>query len=270
MEKFSIFESHDYKKFLLGWIERAPHQGRGLRKQLADAIACQTPFITHVLGGDYHLSLEQAEATGRWLGLNIAETEFFLLLVMKQRAGTKALEAVILKQIAERRANETVLKKRLNIKDKMSAEDQMIYYSNWHYAALHMACLIPELQTVAALEKHFRLDLPQIMNALEFLTEHKMIEEHRSRYRVLRPVLHLEKESALMAQHHTQWRLKAVETFLSKKNTDLFFSGVMSLSKDDYEWTRERLSQLLEEVVARLKDSKDETIACFNFDLFEI
>lgn len=270
MEKLSIYEFQDYKKYLLQWMGRAPNQGRGLRKQLAEAIGCQTPFITHVLGGDYHLSLEQGEACARWLGFNDTETEFFILLVIKQRAGTKGLEQIAAKQISQRRAAETVLKKRLNIKEQMSPEDQMLYYSNWYYSAIHMACLIPQLQTIESLQKYFNLSLAQIVNALEFLTEHGLIEERKSRYRVLKPVLHLEKESALMAQHHTQWRLKAMEAFLRKRNADLFYSGVISLSKDDYDWIRERLTQLLEEAIHRIKTSKDETLACLNIDWFEL
>jgi uncharacterized protein (TIGR02147 family) len=270
MEKLSVYEFQDYKKFLLQWMERAPNHGRGQRKFLAEAVQCQTPFITHVLTGDYHFSPEQAEACGRWLGFNDNETEFFVLLVLRQRSGTKGLENLLLKQISQRREAETVLKKRLKIKEKMSAEDQMIYYSNWYHAAIHMACLIPQMQTIEALQKYFSLSLPQIVSTLEFLTEHGLIEEHKSRYRVLKPVLHLEKESSLMAQHHTQWRLKAMEAFLRKRNADLFYSGVISLSKNDYEWLRERLSQLLEETVERIKDSKDETLACLNLDWFEV
>lgn len=270
MEKLSVFEYQDYKKFILQWMERAPNQGRGLRKLLAEAIQCQTPFITHVLAGDYQFSLEQAEASARWMGLSDNETEFFVLLVVRQRAGTKSLENLINKQISQRREAETVLKKRLKISEKMSAIDQMTYYSNWHFAAIHMACLIPQLQTIEALQRYFNLSLPQIVSTLEFLTEHGLIEEHRSRFRVLKPVLHLERESPLMAQHHTQWRLKAVDAFQRRRSGDLFYSGVISLSKDDYEWVRERLSALLEEVIDRVKDSKDESLACLNLDWFEV
>jgi uncharacterized protein (TIGR02147 family) len=270
MEKLSIYQFQDYKKFLLNWMERGPNQGRGMRKQLADAIGCQTPFITHVLGGDYHLSLEQAEASSRWAGLNDAETEFFLLLVMKARAGTRGLENLVAKQIQQRRLGATVLKSRLNLKEKMNPQDQMIYYSHWYYAAIHMACLIPQLQTIEALGKYFNLTLPQIVGALEFLTEHGLIGKTKDKFRVLKPLLHLERESPLMVQHHTQWRLKALESFLRKKNSDLFYSGVISLSEEDYEWLRERLTDLLQEAIERIRDSKDEKLACLNLDWFEI
>lgn len=270
MEKLSIYEFSDYKKFLLQWMLRAPKKGRGQRKLLAVAIGCQTPFITHVLAGDYQFSPEQAEACARWLGLKDSDTEFFLLLVMRQRAGTRGLEATLSKQISQRRAAETVLKKRLNIQDQMTSEDMMVYYNNWHFAAIHMACLIPELQTLEALEKHFRLALPQIIAALEFLTEHRLIEQSRGRFRVLKPVLHLGKESNMLMQHHSQWRLKSIEALSGKKSGDLFYSGIMSLSQEDFDWLRERLSQLLEEAITRIQASKNETLAVLNFDWFEL
>lgn len=270
MERLSIYEFKDYKKYLEARIARAPNQGRGQRKLLAEAVGCQTPFITHVLSGDYHFSLEQAEACSRWLGLNDSETEFFLLMVIRQRAGTRGLENLASRQLSNRREEEAVLKKRLNIRDEMSLEDQVIYYSHWYYSVIHMACRIPQLQTVDALMTQFGLSLNQVTSALEFLTEHRMIEKNKGGYKVLKPVLHLGKDSPLLSQHHSQWRLKAMQSFSRRDPADLSYSGVASLSREDYEWIRERLSRLLEEVVDRVKDSKDEMLASICFDLFQI
>lgn len=270
MGKLSVYEFQDYKKFILGWMEQAANGARGLRKQLADAIGCQTPFITHVLGGDYNLSLEQAEACARWVGLGDSETEFFLLLVIRQRSGTKSLANLASRQISQRRTSATVLKKRLNIDGRMNTDDQAAYYGTWYYAAVHMACLIPDLQTVESLRTYFNLSLSQTVSALAFLTEHGFIEEKKGRYKVLKPILHLEKESPFLAQHHAQWKLKALEAFAKRRSSDLFYSGVAVLSVDDYEWMREKLSQLLEEAVERIKASENETIACLNFDWFQL
>lgn len=270
MERLSIYEYKDYKRLILDWMERNPNKGRGQRKQLAVAIDCQTPFITHVLSGDYHFSLEQAEKCARWMGLNENDSEFFVLLVLKQRSSTRGLDQMISRLISKRREAETVLKKRLNIKTSLSLEDQMLYYTNWHYGAIHMACLIPGMQNVEALQRHFGLTTSQVIGALEFLTEHQLIEKTKAFYKVLQPVLHLGKDSPLLTQHHTQWRLRAIDQLQKKTASDLFYSGVMSLSREDYEWLRERLTVLLSEAVERLKSSKDETLACFNFDLFEI
>jgi uncharacterized protein (TIGR02147 family) len=270
MKKSTIFEYKNYKQFILDWMDKTPQQGRGQRKLLAEAIGCQTPFITHVLSGDYHFSAEQAEACARYIELSEIETEFFILLVLKQRAGTKSLENFFSKQISKHCEQHAVLKKRLNIEESMSIENQMVYYSSWHYAAFHMALLIPELQTVDNLAKYFNIPVARILSVLQFLSEHGLIEKKGHHYKVKKSVLHLEKDSPFLIQHHSLWRMKAIETIQGTRAENLHYSGIMSVSADDYEWVREKLARLLEEVVDRLKDSKDEKLASICFDLFQI
>lgn len=270
MKKASIYEYKNYKQYILDWMDKTPQQGRGQRKLLAEAIGCQTPFITHVLSGDYHFSLEQAEASARYLELNEHESEYFLLLVLKQRSGTKSLENFFSKKISEKCEEHAILKKRLNISETMSIEDQMTYYSSWHYATFHMAILIPELQTVEALAKYFPVPVARIISVLNFLTDQGLVEKRGNLYKIKKPVLHLEKDSPFLIQHHSLWRMKAIETIQSQRSENLHYSGVMSVSNDDYEWIREKLARLLEEVVERLKDSKDEKLASLCFDLFQV
>lgn len=270
MKKASIYEYKSYKQFILDWIANTPNEGRGQRKLIAEAIGCQNPFITHVLAGDYQFSAEQAEACARYMGLNDADTEFFILLVLKQRSGTKTLENLFAKQISNRCEQHAVLKKRLNIKDTMPLEDQMIYYSSWHYATIHMALMIPELQNVTGLTRYFNLPPQRIISVLQFLVDNNLIEQKGSSYKIKKSILHLEKDSPILTQHHTHWRLRAIEAIQTAKQDDLHYSGIMSLSHDDYEWVREKLAMLLEQVVERLGPSKDEKLATLCFDLFQI
>lgn len=270
MKKTSIYEYKSYKKFILDWIDKTPNSGRGQRKLIAEAIGCQNPFITHVLSGDYHFSAEQAESCARYMGLNDEDSEFFILLVLKERSGTKSLENLFGKQISLRCEQHSVLKTRLNIKENMTLEDQMIYYSSWHYAAIHMAIMIPDLQNVNNLARYFKIPLNRILLILQFLTDCKLIEKKGPNFKITKTVLHLEKESPIMTQHHTHWRLKAIEAIQTPKQDNLHYSGIMSLSIDDYEWVREKLAAMLEEVVGRLGQSKDEKLATLAFDFFQV
>jgi uncharacterized protein (TIGR02147 family) len=270
MKKTSIYEYKSYKQFILDWIEKTPNSGRGQRKLIAEAIGCQNPFITHVLSGDYHFSAEQAEACARYMGLNDVDSEFFILLVLKERSGTKTLENLFGKQISQRCEQHSVLKKRLNIKDTMNLEDQMIYYSSWHYAAIHMALMIPEFQNVGSLSRYFNLPPSRILSVLSFLVENHLAEQRGNQYKIKKSVLHLEKDSPILTQHHSHWRLRAIEAIQTSKPDNLHYSGIMSLSRDDYEWVREKLALLLEEVVDRLGPSKDEKLATLCFDFFQV
>lgn len=270
MKKTSIYEYKSYKQFILDWIDRTPNEGRGQRKLIAEAIGCQNPFITHVLSGDYHFSAEQAEACARFMGLNESDTEFLILLLLKERSGTKTLENLFAKQISQRCDQHAVLKKRLNIKETMNLEDQMIYYSSWHYAAIHMALLIPELQNANSLVRYFNLPSNRVNLVLQFLTDNNLIEQKGTNYKVKKSVIHLEKDSPILTQHHSHWRLRAIEAIQTPRIDNLHYSGIMSLSKDDYEWVRERLGLLLEEVVERIGPSRDEKLATLCFDFFQV
>ncbi len=270
MNHLSIFEYKDYKKYILEWMEQGAHQGRGMRKQLAEAIGCQMAFVTHVLSGDYHLSMEQAEACSRWLGLKESESDFFIILVMYERAGTKGLKNLLRRQISEHRERHTNLKTRVKISETLSLEDQMTYYSSWHYAAIHMAVMNPSLATVESLQKHFQLPSNKIMNVLEFLLQRGFLIKEKEKLKVSKPVLHLEMDSPLLNQHHSHWRLKALESLGENNFENLHYSGVISLSQEDFEWLREKLSGLLQEVIEKLASSPDEKLACLNFDWFSV
>ena len=105
---------------------------------------------------------------------------------------------------------------------------------------------------------------------LQFLIDHQLIEQKGQYYKIKKSILHLEKDSPILTQHHTHWRLRAIEAIQTAKLDNLHYSGVMSLSKDDYEWVREKLARLLEDVVVRLGPSKDEKLAALSFDLFQV
>ncbi len=266
----SIYDYEDYKKFIVDWIEQGPSKGRGQRIHLAKALSCQTPFITHVLSGDYHFSPEQGAACAKWMGLNDIDSEYLLLLILKQRSATRESTAVFQRQIEKRKNEENLLKKRLKIKEGLTAEDQMQYYSHWYYAAVHMSLMNPKLQTVEALEKYFQLPRPKILSIVDFLIQTQLIELKDQRLKVKSPMIHLEKTSPLLAMHHANWRLRTIEAVKDKDTSSLHYTGVVSLSHEDYEWIKSQISLLLEKSIDKLKDSPDEKLALLSFDWFQI
>lgn len=266
----SIYDYDDYKKFVIDWIEMGPSKGRGQRIQLAQALSCQTPFITHVLAGDYHFSPEQGAACAKWMGLNDIDTEYLILLILKSRSGTQESRAIFSKQIEQRKNQENVLKKRLKIKAGLNADAQMQYYGHWCYAAIHMALMNPKLRTAEALENYFQIPRSKILSVIEFLLETDLIELKGNQFKVKSPMIHLEKTSPLLAMHHANWRLRTIDAVKEKNNSSLHYTGVISLSADDYEWLKSQLSILLEKMADKVKDSADEKLAQLSMDWYQI
>ena len=87
----AIFEYTDYKAFLESWIASRPQGGRGIKSKMAQAMRCQLAYLSQVLNGPAHLSLEQAEALNGILDHSHEEGDFFLLLLQRARAGTPGL-----------------------------------------------------------------------------------------------------------------------------------------------------------------------------------
>lgn len=267
--KASIFEYKSYKKYLNDLVDHSPQGGRGIKKALAEAIHCQNPFVTRVLNGDYDFSQEQAAASAKYFGLSKSETEFLLLLLNENRAGTDALRNLYLDQIRNKIDQHSLLKSRLKIKATLDREAQATYYSHWKYAAIHMLATIPEFRTRESISKRIGLSLPVVSKVLDFLCSKGLLQKNKNEYIPDTTLLHLERNSPFLPQHHTQWRMKAIDVLDREIHDDLHYSLAFSCSKKDLPRLRERLTKSLEDCSDIIKCSPEETLAVLCFDLFE-
>src|SRR5271168_3515074 len=110
-----IFDYRDYKKYLNVALS-TEGTSRGSRSRLAAKLRCQTAFISHVLNGNSHFSLEHAVVISQFLGHTPEESRYFILLVSLGRAGTKALEEHFKNQIEE------IQRKRTQIKEHITTD----------------------------------------------------------------------------------------------------------------------------------------------------
>src|SRR5690348_10459892 len=134
----SIFDHDSYKLYLNERLDdHTSSGGRGSRTRLSKAISCQTAYTAQVLRGSAHFSLEQAEAINDFLGHTEEEGHFLLLLIQRERAGTKSLRQRFNRQIKAIRDKRHLLVNRLQIVQPLGPNEQMTYYSSWHYAAIH-------------------------------------------------------------------------------------------------------------------------------------
>ena len=163
-----IFDFDDYRKFLL---KKAGEQGRknGIRSSWARVIGCQPTYISQVLNGKQELSLEQAEVLSGSLELTKQEIKYFLLLVSRQRAGTPSLRKHYQDQISEVIKDRMSVTKRLGDSDKqLSIEQKQIYYSNWQYAAFHIAVTVPIFRKPENLSTYFGVPIQAVVQILDF------------------------------------------------------------------------------------------------------
>ncbi len=264
----SIFEYKKYKKYL----KNALGAGRrtGLKMALAKHIRCQTTYISQVLNKSAHFNLEQAYLVCEFLQLSDLETEYFLLLIQKERASHKQLIDYLNKKIELILNQHLDIKKRVISTRELSEEDKTVYYSHWLYLAVHIAVGIQDYNTKAKLTAYLSVDTAKLNQVLDFLLKVGLIEQVKGEYRMGPCHMHLESSSHLIQHHHLNWRLKALTAVEKKQNSNMHYSMVCSLAKKDVGKIKDQFIKIIKENNMIIGESKEEVLFCNVIDFFEV
>lgn len=268
--KNTVFDYLDYKKYLIHWIESRPAKGYGVRGQMAKAIRCQTAFISQVINGNSHLSMEQAELLNSFLGHSEEEAIFFLLLLQYTRAGIESLRARLKKQISEILEKRNILKERLHSSQELSKEDHSIYFSSWMYAAINIAVAIPDGDTKTAIAKNLKLPMNKVIEVLDFLVSRGLLKQSGDRFSVGDIHLHLANTSSMITKHHNNWRLKAMESVDFEHKNELHYSSVVTISQSDLPKIKKLLVNTIDDARKIFDPSKPEEIYSLCLDFFQV
>ncbi len=262
-----LYDFNDYRQYLKSTFS-GTGEGRGKRGALAIALNCQSSFLSQVFTDRAHLSLEHAIKVCDYLNFDEKESDYFMLLVQKGKAGNKKLENYFQNKLKKIKHARDQIDQRLKIKSDLSLEDQMTYYSIWYYAAIHIAASIPQLDTAEKISKYLDLNILVTKNVLSFLEAKGFLEFVNGVYVVGARRIHLKKGMPMLPRHHSNWRMKAIVSLDEEKDQDLHYTAVLGISKADVQLLRERLLKLLEEFEPVILKSPEETSVVLLLDLF--
>ena len=266
----SIFEFSDYKAYLTAWLESQPAGGYGLKGKFAKAMGCQTAFVSQVLKGQGHFSLEQSDSLNPLLGHSAEESDFFLLLVQFTRAGTESLRQRLRHQMEAAAAKRVNLKDRLAATRELTKEDYATYFGSWTYSAAHMQLMVPPYQTKTSVAKALGLPLAKVATILEFLVDRGLAKQGGDHYSVGPMHLHLGKDSAIIAKHHMNWRLQAMQAIENEGPEDLHYSAVVVISKEDVKKLKALCADFLENTRQLITPSEEEELVGLCLDMFHV
>lgn len=259
----------DHHAAILRWaLAREPRHGA--KAKLAAAIRCQASYLSLVLQKKANLSLEQAEEACRYLGFGTDETEYMLLLVQLDRAGTKSLKARFREKIEALRARRLLVVERLGRAEELSPEKQATYYSSWIFAAVHIALTIPDLRTSSAISSYLGVPLLQVVKALDFLESAGLATQQGGQFFSTKNLVRLSKESNNIVKHHTNWRLRAIDSLESEKAHELHYSAVFSASREDVIQLKDQMLEHLKVYLKGVQASKEEDLFILCLDLFDL
>lgn len=260
----SIFDYTNYRLYLQEEVKARP---RGLPQQISRATGIHPSVLSQVLQGKRDLTADQAAALAAFLGLDEEESQFFLLLNQIARAGTEKLRKLLDRQLQRILQERSLVARRLPKPRGLSAEGKALFYSNWFYSAVRVLSAIPGCQTREALRQRVGLDAERFRAVLSFLLEHRLCVEEKGKILPASQSTHIPADSPLVARHHGNWRVKAMERHpMVDPARELAFTSVMALSEKDALWVRARLLDAIEEVCRRSDPSPSEVAYFLGID----
>ena len=265
----NIFSYLDYRSYLSDFLEKSAFgRQRGTRAALSKSMGCQQSYLSRVFAESAELSPEQADSASHFLGHTKEEKNFFMTLVLYSRAGTNSLRERFRADLKVMREQHLLLKNRITVKQILNFEHQVIYYSTWHYTAIHMLITIPKYQKADAIAKILKISISKTHEVLRFLTSVGLAKVQGEKHVVGETQLYLEHDSPLIQKHHTNLRVEAIKSLDRTRNQDLHYSAFISISEEDIPKVREVMVKAIETIRQIVKPSSEEKMACYCLDLF--
>lgn len=264
-----VWEFQNYRDYLVSRL--GPEGSRsGGRKELASAIQVHTTHISQVLKGKAELSLEQAEAINTVFGHTEDEGEYFLLLLLKDRAGTPKLKKRFESKIQKMRDARLNIRERLNADNVITEKDREKFYSSAVYGAVHVLCSIPQFRDVKSLAEALKLPRKRVAEIVEFLLRIGVLKNENDQLLPGTKHVHLSNDSEMVLKHHTNWRMHAISSLQFLDKEDLHYSACLSISHEGAFIVKEAILETLKRVVEVVGKSEVETGYVLNFDFYKL
>ncbi len=265
-----IFNYLDYKKLIIDLVTSKPKSGRGFYTKISNAIKTHPTYMSQIIHGDKHLSLEQACQLGAFLGFDSEETDFFVNLVEYNRAGSQALKIMIAKRLEKFSAEKKQIKAHLPNRLDLSETDKAVFYSEWFYSAVRLLTSIPNFNNAESIARHLNLPEHVVRSALDFLVQHQLCQSVGGDLKIGPALTHIDATSTFLNNHHKNWRLIGMTQQPHHKDGNLFFTAPFTASCEDIEEIRQVLLKTIAEVGRTVEPSAPQQLMCMNLDFFAV
>lgn len=265
-----VFSYEDYRKYLTDWIAYQKKERRLSASTVSEKIGIHPTFMSQVLKGTKDFSTEQWVCLCNLMDLTDIEFEFLQFLLLANRAGsieTKKFFQGKLDEILERRLQ---LQKRFKGHRQLSDEHRSIFYSSWIYSAVRLFCACDGGKSIQAISEEFRISRAKADEIVAFLLSCGLCVKNKNDFFELGDQhVHVPANSPFVIRHHTNWRLRAVNSLDNTTEEELNFTAPMSISRADFALIREKVVKLIQEVVVIAKESNAEDVFALNIDFFK-
>lgn len=266
---FTVFTFNDYKKYFNGWVDLQPKNGYGEYRRVAQSLGLSTTMISQVFKGDKHLSMEMAADLCDYLGLNEDETDYLLLLVEFQKAGSFKLKAKLERQIKKSQEKSAKLESKIKKDIELSENDKGIYYSSWLYQATRLLSDVDDYNDADEIAQRLNVPKNQIIKVIQFLLETNLCRREKGKLKMGPAITHLNAASPIVTRHHLNWRVRAYQQMTLPEEKNFFATVPMVLSEALADKIRQELPQFIQNILTDVAPSPSESVRCLNIDYFE-
>lgn len=267
----SVYESKDYKQFIRAALE-SPRFGRGARTKLASFLGVQLSFISLVLAGDLDFAPEHGMKIAQFFELNEEETEYLILMIQRDRAGSPDLKKFtqnLLNKITQARSE---IQNRVKKSDrkKLSTDQLMEYYGAWFHTAVHMVLRNPEKRDPDVIAETLMVSRKDVKKSLETLEKLGFISVEKGKIVPLDQRFHLGEHPLALRVHHTNWRQACVRSLDEGDADDLHYTSVMSIDREAAEKIKAIFLESVEKMEPAIMDASDRDVYAICMDLFKV
>ncbi len=266
-----IFEFDDYRRYLSQFLSKLPKKGYGEARKIAAHLGVGSTFISQVFHGAKDLNLEQADLLVDYLGLGGLERDYFILLVEKERAGTKRLKQYWITKLVDLKKSSLKISNRVSAHRNLTDEEKSVFYSSYIYSCVHTyTSTAKKGRSLEEVKDRFELSRARASEILKFLGDIGLCREENRYFLATDHHTHISKGSPHLLKHHANWRIKAIQYSEDLSDEELMYTANISVSKKDFQKIREEVAQLIKTMVKTVQESDPEEIAQFNLDFFWI
>ena len=139
------------------------------------------------------------------------------------------------------------------------------------FSGIHVYCSTGKSgRTLDEIAKRFEISRAKTTEITRFLVEAGLCDENNNRFFTGSQGTHLEQGSPHLLKHHTNWRLRAIQSAENLNDDELMYTVNVSLSENDFHYLREEMVVFIKTFLDRVHPSPSEEIACLNIDWFRI
>lgn len=265
-----VFSFKEYRDLIRYRIDSA--EEKGYKSKLAEAAGCKGSYLSQVMNGSAQLTPEHAFGISSFWGLNPSETEFFMLLVHQERAGSRALKQHYAEKIRGLKQDAVDVAKTVQKDSQIFSDPALtaLYFAHWHIAAIHLLLGIPGFQESGVISRRLQIGEKSVLEALQVLSQLQLAERRDGKWRLLQNDIHVPKGSSLENLAHMNWRQRAMVAQQKEEGLLLQFSALNTVAISDIPRLKEVLYDAIAAYRAIAQPSVEEELICLNIDFFKV